>query len=165
MRQQAQRVDVAVRLRGDADAEVHVRCRGHVVGALADGADGRSLGKLRAAGDHDGAELEQGDRVAVGSLDRECAPAARHGADEGDQAGGRRDNRSADGRADVDAAVLAARVGVRAEEERAQHGTLDRPRPRRGSRSRDKRREHGRRQKESPHRRPPWCRGEQLRPR
>jgi hypothetical protein len=100
-----------------------------VVGALADQTDSRSLGELVAARDADGAELEQGDRVAVGCLDGDGAPAARNRADEGDEAGGRGDHRRADRRAHVDAAVLTARVRVGAEEERAQHGPLDRPRP------------------------------------
>jgi hypothetical protein len=109
---------------------VHVGRRRHVVGALADGADGRSLGDLGAARDADGAELEEGHRVAVGRLDGDGAAAARQGADEGHEARGRSDHRRADRRAHVDAAVLARRVRVGAEEERAQHGPLDRPRPR-----------------------------------
>jgi hypothetical protein len=109
---------------------VHVGRRRHVVGALAHGADGRSLGELGAARYADSAELEEGHRIAVGRLDRDRATAARNGADEGHEAGGRRDHRRSDGRAHIDAAVLARRVRVGAEEERAQHGALDRPRPR-----------------------------------
>ena len=105
----SERIDVAVRIGGDADAEMDVgRARDGVL-ARPDLADDVALRDRAAARDGGRAELEQRDRVAVGGQDRERAAAVGHRADEGDGAGGRRAHRRADRLADVDAAVLAGR--------------------------------------------------------
>ena len=153
--QQAQRVDIALRLGGDPDSEMEVRSGRDPVGALAHGADDRALRHDRAAADAERAELEQRDRVAVRGLDRQRAAAARHGAGERDGAGRGRAHLGAHGRAEVDAAVLPARVGVGGEGERAQQWAVDRPGPGARDRSDGERRQHGRGGECSPHGRPP----------
>ena len=127
--QQRGRVDVAVRIRGDADAEVDVGHTRHGVLAVADLADDRAL-RDHAAGRDDGrAELEQRDRVAVGSQDRDRATAARHRTGEGDGSCGRGAHRRAESRTDVDAAVLAGGVAVLGDGERSQDRPVGRPGP------------------------------------
>jgi hypothetical protein len=153
--QQAERVDVALRFGGDPDAEVEMRRDGDRVGALAHGPDDGALRHDRAAGDAERAELEQRDRVAVRGLDRQRAAASRHGAGERDGAGRGCPHLGAHGRAEVDAAVLPARVGVGGEGERAQQWAVDRPGPGTRGRSDAEQRQHGRGGEDSPHGRPP----------
>ena len=104
-----------------------------------------------ALGDHGLGELEQRDRVAVGGLDRHTAPALRERAHEGDAPARRGANLGPGGDADVDTAVLAARVRVRADGERAQHRTVGGPGPTERSRGDDERREHDRGREHSTH--------------
>ena len=141
-RQQAQRVDVAVGVGGEADAEVDVRQERDRVRALADGADDLSLGDDAAACDGGRAELEQRHRVDVGQ-DRDRPAAAGYRADERDGAGDRRAHGVADGRADVDAAVLSACVRIGAERKLPQDRAVDRPRPAPRDRGGDERHEDG----------------------
>jgi hypothetical protein len=111
------------------------------VRALADAPDAQAFRNRVAAPDRDARELEKGHREAVARLDRQRAAAVRDRACERDRAADRRVHGVADGRADVEPAMLAARVRV-TEDERAQDRPVDRPRPRaRGSRER-KRAEH-----------------------
>jgi hypothetical protein len=81
-RQERQRIDVPVRIGQAAHTEVDVRRACDRVRALADAADDRALGDGAPAGDLDRAELEERDGVAVRSLDRDDAAAARNRADE-----------------------------------------------------------------------------------
>jgi hypothetical protein len=139
-REQAERIDVAMRIGGNPHAEVDVRGEGDGVGALADGADDGALGDDAAAQDADRAELEKRDRIAVRALDRDRAAATRDHADEGHVAPDRRAHRAPHRTADVDAAVLAARIDVVAEDEGPQHLPLDRPCPGWGGRHNGERR-------------------------
>jgi hypothetical protein len=125
------------------------------VGALADGADNRSLGDLVAADHARRAELEQGDGVAVGGLDSDRAAAAGNGAGEGDRSARGRPDPGTNGRADVDATVLAAGVDIVAERERPQDLPVGRPRPGRSGRRDDERRQSDRGNEHSPHGKPP----------
>jgi hypothetical protein len=106
-----------VRVRGHADAEVDVGLCVLGLAARADRPDGRAL--------RDGLPLLHGDRaemherrgVPVRRLDRDRAAAAGNGSGEGDRAARRRDDALAGASADVDAAMLPARVRVGAEHE------------------------------------------------
>jgi hypothetical protein len=115
---------------------VHVRRRRIGLDARPDAPDRVALGDHPAPFDEQRTELRQRHRMAVRGADRHDEAVPGDGAREGDLAGGRRDHRRAELACDVDAAVLAARVGVGAEPERAEHLPACRPRPR-GGRGRD----------------------------
>jgi hypothetical protein len=118
---------------------VHVRRVRDCVRALADAPNAHAFHNCVAAPDRDARELEEGHREAVTRLDRQRAAAVRDRARERDGAADGRVHGVADGRADVDPAMLAARIGVAAENERAQDRPVDRPRPRAGgSRERER---------------------------
>jgi hypothetical protein len=121
------------------------------VDALADDADDRPLLDDAAAEHARRAELEQGHGIAVGRLDRDRAAAAGDGADERNRPCGRGEDRAAELSADVDAAVLSARVGVRADRERSQHRACGRPDPGMRRRGGDERRKQDQDREESPH--------------
>jgi len=121
--QEAEGIHVALRVGGDANAEVDRA-------AVSGGADRPALGDGRAADDGERAEVEQRDGVAVGREDRERRAAARDRAGERDGSGRRREDRLARRGGDVDATVLAAGVRMgRVEDEGAQHLTAGRPGP------------------------------------
>jgi len=111
-RKERQRVDVALRIGGHADAQMDVRLRGHGIRALADPRHHGSLVDERAFHHEDLPELEQRDREAVGGLDRHRLPAP--GNEAGERDGSRRGGADvgAELAAHVDAAVLAARVRI-----------------------------------------------------
>jgi hypothetical protein len=118
---------------------VHVRRVRDRVRALADASDAHAFRNRVAAPDRDTRELEEGHGEAVARLDRQRTAAVGDRARERDGAADRRVHGVADGRADVDPAMLAARIGVTAEDERAQDRPVDWPRPRaRGSRERER---------------------------
>jgi len=160
--EQAERVDVAVGIGGDPDAEVDVRRRRDHVGALADVADDRAFRDEAAAQDARRAELQQRHRKAVGGLDRDRPTAARDRADERDRPRGRSKHRAPELGADVDAAMLPARVAVRAERERSQHRPRCRPDPGVCCRGGGERREYDQDREDSPHNGPPLLRGREL---
>lgn len=128
-RQQAQRVDIAVRVGGDANTEVDVWLRGDGVAALADRAHLSSLGHRVAPRNARRAELQQRDGVAVVGGDRDHVATAGHDAGERDASRGRRHDGAAELCADVDAPVLACGVRVGADGEGPQHGSFGRPGP------------------------------------
>ena len=131
-RQERQRVEVALRLGGDAHAEVDVRRRDLRLAGGADRGDGVALGDRGALRDVDRAEVGQRDGEAVGGLDREARARCGHGAGERDDARRGRAHVGARVAADVDAPVLAGGVRVRrVEDERLEDRPVDRPRPRR----------------------------------
>ena len=109
-REQRERVDVALRLRRQAHAEVDIRLLDLGVAARADRADRRALRDGGVRGDRDRAQMRQRHRVAVGRLDRDALPRGRHRAGEGHRARGGCDHGGAGSAADVDAPVLAARI-------------------------------------------------------
>jgi hypothetical protein len=127
-RQQRQRIDVALRLGGDANAQAHGRIRR--LGGRAHRADRGAFGDDRAARHRDRSEVDQRDRVAVGRRDRDDAPAVRHRPRKGDRTACGRQSRLADRAPDVDAAMLPAGVRMRrVEGEGTEHGPAGRPRP------------------------------------
>jgi hypothetical protein len=136
-RQQAERIDVSVRIGGDAHAEVDVRLQSDLVAALADHADFCPLPQGAAALDARRPELEQRHGEAIIGRDRHCAAAPGHEADEGDRPADRCQHGAAELRADVDASVLASRVGVGTDGERPQHRSFGRPSPGERIRSRN----------------------------
>ena len=148
---QAERVDVAVRIGGEPDAEVDVRRRRDGVDARADDADDRSFGDHAAARDARRAELQQRHRVAVRGQDRDRPTTARDRAGERDGACCRGDHLASELGADVDATMLPARIGVGAERERSQHRPRRRPDPGVRRRRRDERRKHDQERESSPH--------------
>ena len=131
-RQQRLRVDVALLVDGDPDAEMNVRLRFFGLSARADGGDRGSFAHRVALSDGDRPEVLERHGVPVRRLDRERPAALGHGAGEGDDARGR----SRDGRSeiagDVDTAMLARRVRVASEGEWAEHRPVHRPGPRLG---------------------------------
>ncbi len=130
--EESERVDVAVRVRGDPDAEVDVGDVRRSVAARADRADGVALGH-RAAALHAGrAEMDEGDGVAVVGCDRDHQTVGGDGARERDSAAARSDDRLPHLTSDGNAAVLAARIRIAAETELTQHGPRGRPGPRAG---------------------------------
>jgi hypothetical protein len=128
-----------------------VRRRGDRIGTVADDTDDRPLSDAAAAQDTRRGELQQRHRVAVLSLDRDRPTATRDRADERDRAGSRGEHRAAELCADVDTAMLPARVRVRAERERSQHRPRRGPRPSVRRRGSGKRREQNQTGEKSPH--------------
>jgi hypothetical protein len=160
-REQRRRVEVAVGLGGQPDAEVDMRRRRDLVLAQTDPADDGSFGDRAASSDGHHPELEERDGVPVCRLDRHGPAAARDGAREGDGTGRWRADGVADEGGDVDSAVLARSVGVRPDRERSQHLTVGGPDPAGCSRSDCQERDRDDRERErTPHRTPPsWEEG------
>jgi hypothetical protein len=109
---------------------VNVRAAHLGLAGRSDGPDGIALGDCGAPGDRRRAEVDERHRQAVGGLDRDGLPVDRDGAGERDGPGDRRPHGHAGRSADVDAAMLAAEIGVVAELERPQDGPVDGPCPR-----------------------------------
>jgi hypothetical protein len=125
------RVDVALGIRAEPNAELDVRHRVLGNAARPHDRDGLAFGNDCAARDQGRAEVQERDGVAVGRLDRDRQTVRRDPADERDRAGGRSENRIAERTLDVDAAMLTRRQGVvLGEEEATQDRPVDRPRPR-----------------------------------
>jgi hypothetical protein len=133
-RKKRERIEVAVRVGGQADAEVDVGLRPFHVAARADRAHHLALLDRRARSHADRPEMDQRDGISVGRPDRETEPLMRELPDEGDDARGRGANVRTGRRGDVDSTVLAAGVGVVLGDERPQHGAVDWPSP--GTRAR-----------------------------
>ena len=128
-----------------------VRLQGDCIAALAGDADLCSLGHCKAALDARRAELEQRHGVAIVGRDRDRSAATRDEADERDGAGSGSADRAADLGTDVDAAVLAAGVGVVTEHKRAEDRPVERPRPGASGRRDGEHRQHDRGNERSPH--------------
>lgn len=124
-----QRVDVSVRVGREPDPEIDVRLGPLDVAARPDRPDDVALGDRRAGRDADRPQVDEGDRVAVRGPDRETQPLVRQPPDERGHARRRRANVRTGRSADVDAAVLSARVRIALGDERTQHGAVDRPGP------------------------------------
>ncbi|MDQ3065731.1 MAG: hypothetical protein M3R12_01075 [Actinomycetota bacterium] len=148
-------VEVAVGVGRCPNAEMHVRGRGDRIDALANDADDRSLGDDAAAQDGHRGELKQRDGVSVSGLNRDRAAAAGNKPGERDGAAGGSDDGRAERGAEVDAAVLAAGVGIGREGERSENRSVDRPGPSTRGRSGDERRQRNRGGEQPPHGIPP----------
>jgi hypothetical protein len=145
--QERQRIDVAVRLGGHANTEVHVRL---TLLGLATRADrGHDVPFLDSSAGHhaDRADVDERDRVAVRSANRHAEPFVRHLAGERDDAGGGRAEAGAGRAPDVDPAMLAAGVGVVVGRERSQDRSFDGPRPTSRRRAENEREQHPDRQR------------------
>jgi hypothetical protein len=117
LRQEGERIDVAVRVRAHADAEMDVRLVVLGVAARADRPEGCALRDGRLRSDLERAEVEERDRVAVGGLHRHGSTSARDRAGEGDDSGGRCAHGGTCRPGDIGAAVLSGGVGVVSEDE------------------------------------------------
>jgi hypothetical protein len=130
-RQEPERIDIALVLARDAQAEVDVRLGEIDHAARPDGADDGALGHARPALDVDRAEVHQRRRVPERGLDRDGLPAGWHRAGECHDSLGGREHVGPTRSAEVDAAMLPGGVRVRTvEREGTQHGPVDGPGPR-----------------------------------
>jgi hypothetical protein len=97
--------------------------------AVAEGADRLALRHDRSARHGQRRQVQQGDRVAVGRLDRDRPAVHGERACEANDAGGGRSDGLPGGAADVDAAVMTGVVLASAVLERPQHRPRCRPSP------------------------------------
>jgi hypothetical protein len=153
-REERERVDVALLIRGQAHSEVHVRL-GEVDGAARpDRAHHRPLRDRRPARDADRAEMDERRRVAGRRLDRDGLPAGRNRPGKGHDTFRRCDDVRARRTAEVDASVLPGGVRMRTvKRKRPQHGPVDGPRPCLRRRHRQNGRAQDQQDSESPHER------------
>jgi hypothetical protein len=156
-------VEVSLRIRGQPDAELHVRDRILRNAARPDDRDRLAFGDDVTPANEGCAEVQQRHCVAVRGLDRDRETVRRDPARERDRAPDRGLDRVAECALDVDAAVLARyeRIVLR-EEEPAQDRAADRPCPcARGGRGS----ERGRREsRNEPEKRRVWLPGLQTAP-
>jgi hypothetical protein len=148
--QEENRVEVAVRVRRQPHPEIDVRLRKLRHAARPDRADELSFPDRVAAPDGVRAQMQEGDRVTVPRPDRHRPSAPRDGSGEGDRSCCRRRDRRPRCGTDVDSAMLAGRVRIRAEREGHQHRTRDGPTPAE-SRRRNCQREGGDHENEHSH--------------
>ena len=129
-RKERQRIQIAVRLGGEADAEIDVRLGAFGIAARPDRSDDVAFRDVRPDGNADRSEMDERDRVTVRRADRQAQPLMRELPSERDDARcGRPDIRTSR-RADVDSAVLPTCVRIAVGDERSQHGPVDWPGPR-----------------------------------
>jgi hypothetical protein len=137
-----QRIEVPVRIRGQANTEMDIRLGPLRLSAGADRSHDLSFVHGRADPNRDRAEVDERDRIAVLGADREAEALARQLPGEtDDSAGGRADLRPGR-KADVDTAMLTSRIGVVVGDEWSKHGPFHRPAPRGRSRSEHERGKH-----------------------
>jgi hypothetical protein len=137
--EEAQGIEVAVRITGQPNAEMNVRHGPLRVAGRAERADGIALSDLGISLDRDRGEVDERDRVPVLGANRDAESTLRHRACERDRTGVWREHRLAGMPADVDAPVLAANVGVVTEAERPKNRARCRPTPGAGRRCSDQR--------------------------
>jgi hypothetical protein len=126
---QQHRVDVAVRIRGQANTEVDIGFRALGVAARSDRSDDFAFTDGRSDSDGNRSQVDKRDRVPVLGADRQTPTLVRNLAGEGDDPGHRSAHIGARRRADVDSAVLPASVRVVAGDEGPEHWAVDRPAP------------------------------------
>jgi hypothetical protein len=152
-RQQPERVDIAVLVVCMAHAQVD-KC----IGLLAERGDRISLGDLGVPRDCVRAEVLECHGVTVGGADGDRLPARWNGADEADRAGRGRAHGGSRGSTDVDAAVLAAGVGIVSQDEGSKYRPVDGPGPGERGLHADLERDEDRKQPgEAFHGAPPRC--------
>ena len=152
-RKQFEWVDVAL-ARADPDTEMNVR---EVVLRLARRArlcDDIALHHTGTAPNAEGPQMSEG-RLVVACRDGHGQPVRRHPSCKCDLTGNRRSYRRRGSEGDVDASMLPGGVGVAADREPAQHGAVDRPRPRHRRRPRDERQDERGAEAHHPSRCPP----------
>jgi hypothetical protein len=133
-RQKRQRIDVAVGVRREADAQIDIRFRPLGLAARADRADDVALADLSPDRHPDRTQVDERDRPAVLGSDRQAEALSRQSSGERDHPTRGGTNIRARGSSDVDPSVLATRIRIAAGDERPQHRPVDRPGPRRRSR-------------------------------
>ena len=141
--QQQERVEVAVRIRGQANTEVDVGLRALRVSARSDRAHDFAFADGRPDSDRDRPQVDERDRVPVLGADRQAAALVWNLARERDDPAHRSAHVGARRRADVDSAVLPASVGVVTGDEGPQHGAVDGPAPPGSARDEGERGEQG----------------------
>jgi hypothetical protein len=149
-REQPERVDVSLLVRGPADAEMDARHGLLGRAARAHRPDGGTLAHRVTLRNADLAEVDERDGVAVAGEDRDAAAVGRQRPGEGDHAGRRRAHRRPFGPSDVYPSVLPGRVDVRAEVEGPQNRPVGRPRPRGGRGGEDERERDRQADRENP---------------
>jgi hypothetical protein len=112
LRKQQERVDVAVRIRGQANTEVDVGLRALGISARSDRSDDFAFTDGRSDSDRNRSQMDKRDRVPVLGADRQTPALVRNLAGEGDDPGHRSAHIGARRRADVNSAVLPASVRV-----------------------------------------------------
>src|SRR6185295_13288241 len=98
-------------------------------GLLAERGDRISLGDVGSSRDRVRAEVLECDCVAVGRANGDRLPARWNGADKADRAARGCAHGGSRGTTDVDAAVLAAGVGIVSQDERSKYRPVDGPGP------------------------------------
>jgi hypothetical protein len=112
-REESERIEVALVLRGDADAQMDVRLRGLRSPAGPDRPDRGTFRDDRIPDHADRPEMSEGHGQPVRCLNRHTLATRRYRPGERDGAGGRSENRRAGVAADVDATMLATGVRMR----------------------------------------------------
>lgn len=128
--EQRKRVDVPIRLGGQANAEMDVRLGAFRIAARADRPHDLALSDGCPDRHCDRPQMDERDRVPILGADRQAAPLAGQLSREGDDSGRRRAHVGSRLRPDVDASMLAARVRVFSGDERPEHRPIDGPAPR-----------------------------------
>jgi len=123
-------IHIPVRLRSQANPEVKVRLGAFGIAARADRSHDFSFADRGPDPNADRPQVDERYRVPARGANRQALPFVRQLPREGDEAGRGSPDIGARRSADVDAPVLTARVRIVIRHERAQHGTVDRPRPR-----------------------------------
>ena len=142
-RQEAQWVEIPLRVAADPDSELHVRNRVGRHAARADDPDRLALRHNRAPADEERAEMQERDGVAVGRLNGDREPVRRDPADERHRSGGRRDHGVTERPLDVDPTMLAREERILlVKREPLQHRPRNRPRPPAGRGGHCERQEH-----------------------
>ncbi len=106
VRQEGQRIDVALRIRGDPDAQVHVWLRHLGVATRPDRSDRVPLGDRRPSDDAQRAEMRQRHGVAARRCDRDTRAGARDRSRERHRARGGRDDGGTRLAPEIDTTVL-----------------------------------------------------------
>jgi hypothetical protein len=130
LRQEEQRVEIALRVLDAPNAHVDERHRQRRLAARPDRADRFALDDRRTSRDLERAQVEQGDGESARCQERQRLAPVGNGS--GERHGGvdRRPHGRSRGGPDVDAPVLPGRLRIRVVEvERPQHRAFDRPRP------------------------------------
>jgi hypothetical protein len=140
-RQQRERVEIAVRVRRQTDAQMDIRLGAFGLSARPDGPHDLAFADGRPHPDRDRAQVDERGRVPVLGPDRQAPTFVWQLPGESDDSGRRRHHIRARRRADVDSTVLAAGVGVVPSDERPKHRAVDRPAPPRRTGGPDGRRE------------------------
>jgi hypothetical protein len=142
-RQEAQWVEIPLRVAAEPDPKLHVGDRVGRHAARADDPDRLALRHDRAPADQERAEMQERDGVAVSRLNGDRESVRRNLADERHRSGGRRDHRVTERPLDVDPTMLAREERVVLVKcEPLQHRPRNRPRPRAGHGGHRERQEH-----------------------